>query len=86
MMKEGENKINLSPILALNKKLTEGPKYMTKKSLTPEHYKSNEDYEGYGLDNRGNINTLTSLNDSRAKVNYNSTSNLRGSNCFKTLI
>lgn len=32
---EPDNRINLSPILALNRKMNEGPKPLQKKSLTP---------------------------------------------------
>lgn len=91
-----ENRINLSPILALNRKLNEGPKYKGKKSLTPEVHKNlTEDYEGYDNESTGKqqtsfgFGTLSSLNDSKGMVNYNSASNLnnlRGSNCFKALI
>ena len=45
---EAENRINLSPVLALNRKLNEGPRYPSKKSLTPEGHKVIDDYEGYG--------------------------------------
>ena len=89
-MNEGENKINLSPIYALNKRLHEGPKFQSKKSMTPENHKQNfnEDYEGYERRGKCDIkfNTQGSLNDSKSMVNYNSTTNLRGSNCFKALI
>ena len=44
LINNGENRINLSPILALNKKLDEGPKFLYKKSLTPDRQKTNEDY------------------------------------------
>ena len=56
--------------------------------MTPENHKKIDDYEGF--DKRGNIdkkfNTLTSMNESKGITNYNSTTNLRGSNCFKALI
>jgi len=85
-----ETKINLSPIYALNKRLHEGPTFQSKKSMTPESHKPNynEDYEGF--DRRGKcdkkFNTQGSLNESKSAANYSSSSNLRGSNCFKALI
>ena len=90
LINNGENRINLSPILALNKKLDEGPKFLPKKSLTPDRQKTNEDYGGYGQQSRTkfqrNFNTQASISDSKGSNNYNSTTNLRGSNCFKALI
>lgn len=87
---DAENRINLSPILSLNRKLTEGPRFQPKKSLTPEGHKVIADYEGYGPDKRStfesNFNSLGSMNDSKGSSNYSSASNLRGSNCFKALI
>jgi hypothetical protein len=82
---EGDNRINLSPILALNRKLNEGPKHYSKKSLTPEGHKVVEEYERR-VNFEQKANTLGSMHDSKGMVNYNSASNLRGSNCFKALI
>jgi len=80
--------------LALNRKLNEGPRYNSKKSLTPEaHNKIIQEYGGHEHDSRdkpsGNFSKIGSLNDSKGMVNYNSASslnNIRGSNCFKALI
>ena len=97
---DNQNKINLSPILALNRKLNEGPRQPVKKCLTPENHKANEDYEGYTREeivtfqkNFASHNASQhSLNDSKGSKgssNFNSTTNmtnLRGSNCFKALI
>jgi hypothetical protein len=91
---ETENRINLSPILALNKKINEGVnKPQQKKSLTPEGVKANAEYENYGLVNSGSNNlnekNYQTLNDSKGYHGFNNTtnfSNLRTSNSFKNLI
>jgi hypothetical protein len=43
-----EKRINLSPVLSINKKINEGPKPLGKKSLTPQSVKL-EEYDSYGL-------------------------------------
>lgn len=43
-----EKRINLSPVLSVNKKINEGPKPPGKKSLTPQSVKI-EEYDTYGL-------------------------------------
>jgi hypothetical protein len=80
-------------VLALNRKLNEGPQNFNKKSFTPEVHKAIEDYEGFSNDGMGQLDrnyaTLNMLNDSKGQNNFSNTTNftnLRGSNCFKALI